>query len=336
MQAFEYDLPASCIAQVPAEPRDSARLLVDRGDTCPPDHRLVADLPTVLEPGDLLVVNDTRVIPARLRVRRDTGGNVEVFLVRPLEGGGWHALCGRRGASTSARCCDRCIPRVTSSRSRSVNGWTTRVVGACGCSRTTRSRPSIGTARCRCLRTSTRRSTTRSGTRRCTRRGRARSPRRPPVFTSRRASCSIAGPSTSTSARSSSSSVSTRFGPSSPIALKITSSIARSTACPRRPSTRARAASASSPSARRRCAALESAALGPLSGDTSLFIHDGFDWQVVDLLMTNFHLPRSSLLLLVDAFIGPRWRALYDLAMGEGYRFLSFGDAMLLDRHAAR
>jgi S-adenosylmethionine:tRNA ribosyltransferase-isomerase len=81
--------------------------------------------------------------------------------------------------------------------------------------------------------------------------------------------------------------------------------------------------------------ALESAALGPLSGDTSLFIHGGFDWQVVDLLMTNFHLPRSSLLLLVDAFVGPRWRALYDLARSEGYRFLSFGDAMLLDRHAA-
>ena len=52
--------------------------------------------------------------------------------------------------------------------------------------------------------------------------------------------------------------------------------------------------------------------------------------------MTNFHLPRSSLLLLVDAFVGPRWRALYDLAKEEGYRFLSFGDAMLLDRHAAR
>ena len=66
------------------------------------------------------------------------------------------------------------------------------------------------------------------------------------------------------------------------------------------------------------------------------FIHGGFDWQVVDLLMTNFHLPRSSLLLLVDAFIGPRWRAIYDLAKAEDYRFLSFGDAMLLDRHAAR
>jgi S-adenosylmethionine:tRNA ribosyltransferase-isomerase len=82
--------------------------------------------------------------------------------------------------------------------------------------------------------------------------------------------------------------------------------------------------------------ALESAARGPLSGDTALFIHGGFDWQVVDLLLTNFHLPRSSLLLLVDAFIGPRWRSLYDLALREQYRFLSFGDAMLLDRHAPR
>ena len=83
--------------------------------------------------------------------------------------------------------------------------------------------------------------------------------------------------------------------------------------------------------------ALESAApRTDSSGDTSLFIHGGFDWQVVDLLMTNFHLPRSSLLLLVDAFVGPRWRALYDLAKAEGYRFLSFGDAMLLDRHASR
>ncbi len=92
MQAFEYDLPSTCIAQVPAEPRDSARLLVDRGASLAPDHLSVSDLPDLLEPGDVLVVNDTRVIPARLRVRRATGGNVEVFLVRPLEGGGWHAL----------------------------------------------------------------------------------------------------------------------------------------------------------------------------------------------------------------------------------------------------
>jgi S-adenosylmethionine:tRNA ribosyltransferase-isomerase len=79
--------------------------------------------------------------------------------------------------------------------------------------------------------------------------------------------------------------------------------------------------------------ALESAARrGEPEGRTDLFIRRPFDWQVVDVLLTNFHLPRSSLLVLVDALIGPRWRELYALALAEGYRFLSFGDAMLVAR----
>ncbi len=81
--------------------------------------------------------------------------------------------------------------------------------------------------------------------------------------------------------------------------------------------------------------ALESAAAtGRLSGRTELFVHRGFDWQVVDLLLTNFHLPRTTLLMMIDAFVGDRWRDLYGVALDEGYRFLSFGDAMLLDRSA--
>ena len=83
--------------------------------------------------------------------------------------------------------------------------------------------------------------------------------------------------------------------------------------------------------------ALESAAAtGEPEGRTRLFIHRGYDWQVVDVLMTNFHLPRTTLLMMIDAFVGPRWRRLYDVALDDGYRFLSFGDAMLLDtpRHA--
>ena len=82
--------------------------------------------------------------------------------------------------------------------------------------------------------------------------------------------------------------------------------------------------------------ALESAALtGELDGRTDIFIHGGFDWQVVDLVLTNFHLPRTTLLMMIDAFVGDRWQALYAEALASGYRFLSFGDAMLLDRHAA-
>jgi S-adenosylmethionine:tRNA ribosyltransferase-isomerase len=79
--------------------------------------------------------------------------------------------------------------------------------------------------------------------------------------------------------------------------------------------------------------ALESAAArDQLEGRTDLFIHRPYEFRVVDVLMTNFHLPRSSLLVLVDAFAGPRWRDVYAAALAEGYRFLSFGDAMLLAR----
>ena len=76
------------------------------------------------------------------------------------------------------------------------------------------------------------------------------------------------------------------------------------------------------------------AATGVLEGRTDIFIHEGFDWQVVDLMMTNFHMPKTTLLMMIDAFVGPRWRGLYREALDERYRFLSFGDAMLLDRHA--
>jgi S-adenosylmethionine:tRNA ribosyltransferase-isomerase len=81
--------------------------------------------------------------------------------------------------------------------------------------------------------------------------------------------------------------------------------------------------------------ALESAAAtGELAGRTDLFIRPPYDFAVVDVLLTNFHLPRSSLLLLVEAFAGTRWRELYAVALDEGYRFLSFGDAMCVERSA--
>ncbi len=83
--------------------------------------------------------------------------------------------------------------------------------------------------------------------------------------------------------------------------------------------------------------ALESAAAtGERSGRTDLFVHGDYPFRLVDLLLTNFHLPRSTLLLLVEAFCGPEWRSLYATALAEGYRFLSFGDAMFVRRHGER
>ena len=78
--------------------------------------------------------------------------------------------------------------------------------------------------------------------------------------------------------------------------------------------------------------ALEAAARGDQEGRTDLFIRRPFDFRVVDVLLTNYHLPGSTLLVLLDAFAGPRWRQLYATALAEGYRFLSFGDAMLVAR----
>jgi S-adenosylmethionine:tRNA ribosyltransferase-isomerase len=96
---FDYSLPASAIAQVPAEPRDSARMLVlDRAASRPGKpalrHRIFRELPDELRAGDLLVVNDSRVIPARLPARRETGGSAELLVLRPLPDGSgrWEGL----------------------------------------------------------------------------------------------------------------------------------------------------------------------------------------------------------------------------------------------------
>jgi S-adenosylmethionine:tRNA ribosyltransferase-isomerase len=79
--------------------------------------------------------------------------------------------------------------------------------------------------------------------------------------------------------------------------------------------------------------ALESAvATGEQRGRTQLFIRPGYEFRAVDLLLTNFHLPRTTLLAMIEAFMGARWRDVYELALREHYRFLSFGDAMLIER----
>src|SRR3990172_7569131 len=89
---FDYTLPPELIAQTPAEPRDSSRLMVLHRDSDRIEHRRFWDIGDYLGLGDLLVFNDTRVIPARLRGRRPTGGQVELLLLRKLADGSWEAL----------------------------------------------------------------------------------------------------------------------------------------------------------------------------------------------------------------------------------------------------
>ncbi len=96
MDVPEYDLPEEAVAQVPVEPRDAARLLVALG----PDvqHSRVSELPGLLGPGDVLVVNSSRVVPARLRLRKATGGAAEVLLLEPRAepAATWEALAAPR------------------------------------------------------------------------------------------------------------------------------------------------------------------------------------------------------------------------------------------------
>ncbi len=94
---FDYHLPESSIAQTPAEPRDSSRLLILHRDSSDVEHRLFRDLNLLLHPNDLLVLNRTRVIPARIFAKKETGGKVEILLLRRRSELTWEALVGGKG-----------------------------------------------------------------------------------------------------------------------------------------------------------------------------------------------------------------------------------------------
>ena len=336
VDAFDYPLPGELIAQTPVEPRDAARLLVDCGDDQPPDHRHVTDLPDLLGPGDLLVVNDTRVRPARLRLVKPTGGAVEVLLLDRRPDGSWEALVkpSRRVAPGSVLHTADGRPAVTVGADlggrrlvelvdRPDDGAEPAVLGTDG---EVPLPPYIHEP--------------------------LADPERYQTVFARRTG-SVAAP---TAGLHLTEAVLDRCRQRGVRVERIDLEVGLGTF---RPLTTDKVEDHHMHAERYRVTAevldtaagadrvvavgttvvraLESAAAtGELEGSTELFIRRGYDWRVVDVLLTNFHVPRSSLLVLVDAFIGPRWRELYDAARTGGYRFLSFGDAMLLTRTPAR
>src|SRR6266508_4516385 len=168
---LDYELPAELIAQHPAERRDASRLLVFDRAAGEIRHRRFGDLPQQLPEGALVVVNDTKVFPARLRVRRPSGGQAEILLLERIEATIWEALA--RPSSGSVMYGGSGVSPSTSPSSRSAEG-----AGVCGSRGRSR-------ARLRCRRTSRSRSRIRSATRRCTRTSRARLRLRPRGSTSR-------------------------------------------------------------------------------------------------------------------------------------------------------
>ncbi len=328
---FDYELPIERIAQHPVEPRDSARLLVDQGSQAPL-HRHVSDLGDFLRDGDVLVVNDTKVIPARLRLERSTGGAAEVLLLEPLDDPRrtWEAMV--RPAKKMQRNEElfsngQPLVRVLR-RSKAGDTMIVELVG--------------------------------EGDPLALLQAHGEMPL-PPYITTRlehpdRYQTVYASQPASSAAPTAGLHLTPQlmasFAARGVEIARVELVVGLDTFKPvsvddprdhqihseryRVPAEAAHACAAAhrvvavgTTSVR----ALESAATsGAPEGRTRLFIHRPYEWKVVDALMTNFHMPRTTLLLMIDAFVGTRWRTLYEEALREEYRFLSFGDAMMLDR----
>ncbi len=331
---FDYQLPDEAIAQTPLEPRDSARLFVDRGGS-PAEHMHVRDLPGLLREGDLLVLNETKVIPARLRLNRRTGGAAEVLLLEPRDSSRrwWEALVrpGKRlhvGEELLAG--DEAVVRIGERTDAGDTFW----VELLGEEDPLLMLDSLGEMPLPPYIETRLTDPDRYQTVFAREPGSAAAPTAGLHFTP-----ALFDRLTEVGVKTAVVELVVGLDTFQPISTDDPLDHPMHTERYRVPETTMEACT----DAERVVAvgttavrALESAAkFGALSGRTDLFIHRGFDWQVVDVLMTNFHLPKTTLLMMIDAFVGDRWRSQYREALAEGYRFLSFGDAMLLDRHAA-
>jgi S-adenosylmethionine:tRNA ribosyltransferase-isomerase len=329
---FDYELPDDRIAQTPIEPRDAARLLVDRGGS-PPEHRRVRDLPELLRAGDLVVLNETRVLPARLRLHRETGGAAEVLLLEPWDSDRrtWDALVrpgGKLRVGEILFSHETPLVRVGERTPAGDTFWVELIGDDDPVALLDRHGemplPPYISERLA--------DPDRYQTVFAREPGSAAAPTAGLHFTPELFErLDAVGVATATVELVVGLDTFQPISTGDPLDHPMHTERYRVP-----PDTMAACRDAERVVAVGTTAvrALESAARsGELSGRTDLFIHRGFDWQVVDVLMTNFHLPKTTLLMMIDAFVGPRWRDLYAEALASDYRFLSFGDAMLLDRH---
>ena len=331
---FDYVLPAELIAQEAVEPRDAARLLVADPAGGALRHRHVSDLPDLLRPGDLLVCNRTRVIPARLEARTAHAGSREILLVHPEDGrsDAWRVMI--RGRVQAGQ--ELTLPGITVvvEDTREDGERSLRFPAGCDVLALAEAHGAVP------LPPYIRRLAQAADRQRYQ-----------TVFADRPGS--VAAPTAALHltlallerlrARGIGTAfVELRIGPGTfkPVDTRQVEDFrihAEWAACPAETvaaiaATRGRVIAVGTTVVR----TLESAAAQPgglaaWSGWTSLFLHPPARLTTVDALMTNFHLPRSSLLMLVACLTGvARLHGLYQEAVRERYRFFSYGDAMLL------
>lgn len=346
---FNYDLPESFIAQTPVEPRDSSRLMVLNRATGHIEHLIFRDIGDFLNPGDLLVVNQTRVIPARLPAQKETGGKVEILLLRRESDTVWECLVGGKGLGVGKRLrlADGLEAEIVSTLegSRRLVQFDEPVEGHLALDGQMPLPPYIHEK----LSDPERYQTVYAQTP-----GSAAAPTAGLHFTPRlmdelrakgiqfasvtlHVGLDTFAPVTEDDPRE--HKIHTEWCElSAETAEKINATKAAG----------GRVIGVGTTSVR----TLESAAgqnlildhstrdtritnieyrVSPFSGPTSIYILPGYSFRVVDGIITNFHLPQSTLIMMISAFAG-REATLnaYEVAKREGYRFFSFGDAMLI------
>ncbi|HEX9242172.1 MAG TPA: tRNA preQ1(34) S-adenosylmethionine ribosyltransferase-isomerase QueA [Anaeromyxobacter sp.] len=342
---FDYELPERLVAQEPVTPRDASRLLVLPAGGGAPTHQAFGDLERLLAPGDLLVFNDTKVIPARLVGRRPTGGKVELLLCEPLEGGlgrRWRAMGqaskpirpGTRveldGLAATVEAVEgEGFYRVALDREGEALAAALEHAGRVPLPPYIRREPSAADRE-------------RYQTIWAREPGSAAAPTAGLHFTesllARLAARGVAR-----------TAVTLHVGPGTFLPVRATTleghrmhaeryevpvaAAAEVAACRARGG---RIVAVGTTTVRTLESAFDGERVAPGAGRTELFVKPGYAFRAVDGLVTNFHLPRSTLLVLVCAF-GGRERVLdaYREAVRFHYRFFSFGDAMLLWRPGA-
>jgi len=333
---FDYHLPEECIAQRPAKPRDSSRLLVYKRDDDHVDHRIFRQFPDYLDSNDVLVLNETRVIPARLKARKiPGGGRAEILLLHRLGEMKWEVMVGGRGLKPGRKLQ---ILNGPQAEIREDLGGPRRIIVLSEAISPLLDRigemplpPYIHT----------------------------------PLEDHREYQTTFARHPGSAAAPT----AGLHFTPNTIASIedkdvrivKITLHVGLDTFVPVRegdpnehpihsewchvPLDVVQAIKTAREAGGKVVAvgtttvrALETAAritpeqdISPFEGPTSLYILPGFDFRIVDAMLTNFHLPRSTLLMMVSAFTGrEQILQLYKMATNEDYRFYSFGDAMLI------
>jgi S-adenosylmethionine:tRNA ribosyltransferase-isomerase len=307
---LEYSLPPELIAQHPADRRDESRLLVYERSTGDVRHRVFRELPEELA-GELVVVNDTRVVPARLRLQRPTGGEAEVLLLEPLDGAGeWEGLAR---PTRKLRPGQRLGP-VELIEHLGDGRWRLRLKGE-----------PAGEAPLPPYITEPLADPERYQTVYADREGSAAAPTAGLHFTPELLAKLDVERVTLHVGLDTFRPVTVADLDDHPIHTERYS-VAHEAWERIRNADRVLAVGTTT------ARVLESLALGrPLSGRTDLFITPGFEFRRTDALLTNFHLPGSTLLAFVMAFAGvEETLRLYELAIEERYRFYSFGDAMLI------